>query len=223
MNSFADVVRTRRSIRRFLPTPVDTALLLELLNLAACSPSGVNTQPWHVNVLTGAKKAELTAAILAESETPTFEHKGEYDYYPAEWTEPYLGRRRQTGLALYSLLGIDKKDVPAMRAQWARNYQFFDAPVGLIFTLDRNLGIGSMIDYGGFMQTLMLAARAHGLDTCVQAAFTEYHPIIHQLLDIPENQMVICGMSLGYADPAAPENSLQLPRIPASAFTRFHD
>lgn len=223
MTSFADVIRSRRSIRRFLPTPIDSALLLELLDLAACSPSGVNTQPWHVHVLTGAKKAELTAAILAESETPTFEHKGEYDYYPAEWAEPYLGRRRQTGHALYSLLGIDKKDVPAMRAQWARNYAFFDAPVGLIFTLDRNLGIGSMIDYGGFMQTLMLAARAHGLDTCVQAAFTEYHPIIHQLLDIPESQMVLCGMSLGYADPAAPENTLQLPRIPASEFTRFHE
>lgn len=223
VHSIAGTIRSRRSIRRFLPTPVPPELLLELLDLAACAPSGTNTQPWQVHVLTGTAKTSLSAAILQESENPTFEHRGEYDYYPAEWTEPYLGRRRQTGHALYSLLGIDKKNVPAMRAQWARNYQFFDAPIGLIFSIDRNLGVGSLIDYGGFLQTLMLAARAHGLDSCLQAAFTEYHPIIHRQLDIPDSQMIVCGMSLGYADPNAVENTLQLPRISASEFTRFHN
>lgn len=220
---FAEAVQSRRSIRRFLPTAVPRETLLSLLDLAARAPSGVNTQPWHVHVVTGASKTTLSEAILQEYENPSFEHKGEYDYYPAEWVEPYLSRRRHTGLALYSLLEIEKKDTARMREQWARNYTFFDAPVGLIFTLDKCLGQGSLIDYGGFLQTLMLAARANGLDTCVQAAFCEYHPIVHRLLEIPDTQRVVCGMSLGYADPAAPENTLELPRIPATEFTRFHD
>ncbi|GAB2885689.1 nitroreductase [Uliginosibacterium flavum] len=220
---FAEAVQGRRSIRRFLPTAVPRDTVLELLDLAARAPSGVNTQPWHVHVLTGASKVALSEAILQEYENPSFEHKGEYDYYPTEWVEPYLARRRHTGLALYSLLGIEKKDTTRMREQWARNYTFFDAPVGLIFSIDKVLGQGSLIDYGGFLQTLMLAARANGLDTCVQAAFCEYHPIVHRLLEIPDSQRVVCGMSLGYADPAAPENTLELPRIPATEFTQFHD
>jgi len=220
---FANIVTCRHSIRRFLPKQVPQETLLAILDLAACAPSGVNTQPWHVHALTGVAKEKLSTAILAEYAMPTFEHKGEYAYYPTEWAEPYLGRRRHTGLALYSLLGIDKKDTARMREQWARNYTFFDAPTGLIFSIDKALGQGSLIDYGGFLQTLMLAARAHGLDTCVQAAFCEYHPIVHQQLGIPETQMIVCGMSLGYTDPAAPENTLVLPRIPAREFTHFHD
>lgn len=220
---FAEIVRSRHSIRRFLAKPVAKDILLAILDLAARAPSGVNAQPWHVHVLTGDKKIALSEAILQEFARPSFEHKGEYDYYPATWEEPYLARRRHTGLALYSLLGIDKRDSARMREQWARNYTFFDAPVGLIFTLDKCLGQGSLIDYGGFLQSLMLAARAYGLDTCAQAAFCEYHPIVHRLLDIPDTQHILCGMSLGYADPNAPENTLDLARIPASEFTRFHD
>lgn len=218
----AAAIRGRRSIRRFLNTPVDRSTILRLLDLAACAPSGVNTQPWQVHVLTGAKLTEICAALQAEYEQPTFEHKGEYDYYPAEWTEPYLSRRRATGFALYGLLQIDKRDTAAMRAQWARNYRFFDAPVGLIFTLDRGLGRGSLIDYGCFLQTLMLAARAEGLDTCVQAAFCEYHPLLHHLLDIPDSQLIVGGMALGHADPVAVENTLRTPRRSAGEFTRFY-
>lgn len=221
--NFAEIVRTRHSMRRFLPTPVERSTLLAILDLAARAPSGVNTQPWHVHILSGESKSRLSAAILAEYETPSFEHKGEYDYYPESWVEPYLGRRRHTGLALYSLLGIEKKDTARMHEQWGRNYSFFDAPVGLIFTIDTCLGQGSLIDYGAFLQTLMLAARAHGLHTCVQAAFCDYHPIVHQQLDIPDTQKILCGMSLGHADPDAVENTLDLPRIPASEFTQFHD
>lgn len=224
-DNFDDIVRSRRSIRRFLDTPVARETVLELLDLAARAPSGVNTQPWHVHALTGASKARLSEAILAESvkETPSFEHKGEYPYYPENWVEPYIGRRRHTGLALYSLLGIAKGDNERMRAQWARNYLFFDAPVGLIFTIDRCMGQGSLIDYGAFLQTLMLAARSRGLHSCVQAAFCDYHPVIKAQLGIPDSQMVLVGMSLGHADPAAVENTLELPRIPAADFTRFHD
>ena len=219
----AAAIRGRRSIRRFLETPLERNVILKLLDLAACAPSGVNMQPWQVHVLTGDKLAEVSSAILNESNTPSFEHKGEYDYYPAEWIEPYLSRRRATGHALYGLLQIDKRDTARMRAQWARNYVFFDAPVGLVFTLDQSLGQGSLIDYGGFLQTLMIAARAEGLDTCVQAAFCEYHPILHRLLDIPDSQMIVCGMALGYADPDAVENALRLPREPAQTFTRIHE
>lgn len=221
--SAIDAIRSRRSVRRFLPDPVARETLLELLDLAACAPSGVNSQPWKVHVLAGAKKDSVSQAILAEFAAPTFEHKGEYAYYPAQWVEPYLTRRRQTGLALYGLLRIGKEDKAAMQAQWARNFSFFDAPVGLIFTVDKIMGQGSLIDYGGFLQTLMIAARAHGLDSCVQAAFCEYHPILHRELDIPESEMIVCGMSLGFADPQAEVNRLQLSREPAWRFTRFHE
>lgn len=217
-----DAIRSRRSIRSFLPDPVARETLLELLDLAACAPSGVNSQPWKVHVLTGERKTAVSQAILAEFEQPTFAHKGEYAYYPAQWVEPYLSRRRQTGLALYGLLRIGKEDKVAMQAQWARNFSFFDAPVGLVFTVDKIMGQGSLIDYGGFLQTLMIAARAYGLDTCVQAAFCEYHPILHRELDIPESEMIVCGMSLGVADPQAVVNRLQLSREPAERFTRFH-
>lgn len=218
-----EAIRTRHSIRNFLPDPVPRDILLKLLDLAACAPSGVNSQPWKVHVLTGAKKEAVSQAILTEFESPTLAHKGEYGYYPTEWVEPYLSRRRKTGLDLYGLLKIGKEDKAAMKAQWGRNFQFFDAPVGLIFTLDRIMGQGSLIDYGGFLQTLMIAARAYGLDTCVQAAFCEYHPILHRELAIPDNEFIVCGMSLGYADPAGVINTLRTSRVPANEFTRFHD
>lgn len=220
--ALSEIVCGRRSVRRFLPTPVPREQVLELLTLASQAPSGVNIQPWQVHVLTSESKARLSREILAEYEAPSFEHKGEYAYYPAEWMEPYLSRRRQTGLALYALLGIDKKDQVKMKAQWARNFGFFDAPVGLIFTIEKCLGQGSLIDYGAFLQTFMLAARAQGLDSCVQAAFCEYHPIVKRQLEIPDTQMVVCGMSLGYADPDAPENALKLSRVSATEFTKFH-
>ncbi|MDR3411239.1 MAG: nitroreductase [Formivibrio sp.] len=216
-------IRSRHSTRRFLPTPVPKEILLEILDLAASAPSGVNTQPWHVHVLTGAKLANISTAILAEYDHPTFEHKGEYDYYPQHWVEPYLSRRRKNGLDMYGLLKIGKEDKSQMKAQWGRNFQFFDAPVGLIFSLDRIMGQGSLIDYGGFLQTLMIAARAYGLDTCVQAAFCDYHPILHRELDIPDSEFIVCGMSLGYADPADPVNTLETGRVPAQEFTRFHE
>lgn len=222
-DTVADTIRSRHSIRAFLPDPVPRATILELLDLAACAPSGVNSQPWQVHVLSGNTRDRVVAALLAEYENPGFEHKGEYDYYPQQWIEPYLSRRRKTGHDLYGLLEIGREDKQKMRAQWARNFRFFDAPVGLIFTLDRRMGQGSLIDYGGFLQTLMIAARAHGLDTCVQAAFCEYHPILHRELDIPDNEMIVCGLSLGYADPAAIVNTLQTGRRPASDFTQFHD
>ena len=195
-------------------------MLTELLALAACAPSGTNVQPWRVYALTGDAKTALSTAILEKFSGNAAEGR-EFNYYPTEWAEPFLGRRRNVGLGLYGLLGIGKDDKAAMKAQTARNFLFFDAPVGLIFTMDRRLGQGMFIDYGMFMANLMTAARARGLDTCPQAAFADWHQTIRQQLGIPEGELVVCGMALGYADPDAPENRLRTEREPVTAFTEF--
>lgn len=207
-------------MRRFLATPVPRETLSELLALAACAPSGTNVQPWRVYALAGAEKDALSAAILARIASGASERR-EFDYYPTEWVEPFLSRRRKVGFGLYGLLGIGKEDKDGMKAQAARNFLFFDAPVGLVFTIDRRLGQGMFLDYGMFMANLMTAARARGLDTCPQAAFADWHQTIRATLGIPDGELVVCGMALGYADPAAPENRLRTEREPVAAFTDF--
>ena len=218
-------ITSRRSIRAFLPMPVPRALLEEILVVASRAPSGTNTQPWQVHVLTGAARARLAAAIVAAYDDPeqARSHSEEYAYYPREWVEPYLGRRRKVGWDLYGLLGIGKADKTRMHAQHRRNYQFFDAPVGLIFTIDRVMEQGSWLDYGMFLQNVMVAARARGLDTCPQAAFTQFHRIIGRELQLDDAQMVVCGMSLGYADMSRIENTLVTERAPVAGFARFVD
>ncbi|BDU69272.1 nitroreductase [Geothrix oryzae] len=215
----------RRSIRAFQPTPVPRAAVEDILRVASRAPSGTNLQPWQVHVLTGAALARLSDRILAIYADPAelARHEREYDYYPKEWTSPYLERRRKVGWDLYGLLGIAKSDRAGMHAQHGRNYRFFDAPVGLIFTMDRILQVGSWLDYGMFLQNIMVAARARGLDTCPQAAFTQFHRVIAEELGLGPEQMVICGMALGYADPSAPENALVTERAPVSEFARFYD
>ena len=149
------------------------------------------------------------------------QHQPEYDIYPSEFVEPYLSRRRRNGFELYALLGIAKGDKEAMHRQHARNFTFFDAPVGLIFAVDRRMTRSSWVDYGMFMQNIMLAARARGLDTCPQMAWALYPGILTEALEIPDYQMVVCGMALGYADPNAAENRLRTAREPVEGFTRF--
>ena len=219
-------ITSRRSVRSFLSTPVPRATIEAILAVASRAPSGTNTQPWHVYVLTGAAKAELSRKILAAHDAnfaagSTGADVGEYDYYPTEWVPPYIERRRKVGWDLYGLLGIAKGDKPRMHAQHGRNYKFFDAPVGMIFTVDRILRQGSWLDYGMFLENIMIAARGRGLDTCPQAAFIGFHKVIGEFLQLPASQMVVCGMSLGHADEAAPENQLVTEREPVSAFTRF--
>ena len=217
-------ITSRRAIRAFLPTPVAKETIVEILRVATRAPSGTNTQPWKVHVLTGAAKEKLSAAIKAAYDDPAERaaHREEYDYYPTEWRSPYIDRRRKIGWDLYGLLGIAKTDRARMHAQHGRNYAFFDAPVGLIFTIDRVMQQGSWLDYGMFLQNIMVAARARGLDTCPQAAFTQFHRIIAQQLGLGADEMVVCGMSLGFADPAAIENTLVTERDPVEAFARFH-
>ncbi len=219
-------ITTRRSVRAFLPTPVPRQTIEDILAVASRAPSGVNTQPWKVTVLTGAAKESLSQKIIAAHDAnfaagSTGADVGEYDYYPSEWVPPYTLRRRKVGWDLYGLLGIAKGDKARMHAQHGRNYTFFGAPVGLVFTIDRILRQGSWLDYGMFLQNVMTAARARGLDTCPQAAFIGFYNVIEEALQLPRTEMVVCGMSLGHADENAPENKLITEREPVAGFARF--
>ncbi len=216
-------ITSRRSIRAFLPTPVPRQTIEDILAVAARAPSGTNTQPWQVHVLTGAALQALASDIAAahNDAAERASHSEEYAYYPTEWRSPYIDRRRKVGWDLYALLGIQKTDKSRMHQQHGRNYSFFGAPVGLMFTIDRVMQQGSWLDYGMFLQSIMVAARGRGLDTCPQAAFTQFHRIIARHLALADTQMLVCGMSLGYADPAAVENTLVTEREPVAGFTRF--
>jgi nitroreductase len=217
-------ITTRRSIRAFLPTPIPVATIREILEVAARAPSGTNTQPWRVHVLTGHSLQRLSATIRAAYDDPAerAQHTEEYDYYPREWISPYIDRRRKVGWDLYGLLGIGKSDKERMHEQHARNYAFFDAPVGLIFTMDRVMATGSWLDYGMFLENIMVAARGRGLDTCPQAAFTQFHRLIARELALGEHERVVCGMALGVADPDAVANRLTTDRAPVDEFAKFH-
>lgn len=220
-----EAITSRRSIRAFLPKPVARDDIEAILGVAARAPSGTNAQPWKVYVLTGDSKQSLTDSLMPVFLDPVQagQHREEYPYYPEKWVSPYIDRRRKVGWDLYALLELTRDDKEGMRAQHARNYQFFDAPVGLIFTIDRVLERGSLIDYGMFLANIMIAARARGLDTCPQAAFTHFHRIIREQLQLPAQEMVVCGMSLGYADESKIENSLISEREPVAGFTKFLD
>ena len=216
------VMSTRRSVRAFLPEKVSDRTIDEILQVAARAPSGTNTQPWRVHVLKGGALGRLVDAVCTAFEAADGAHAPEYAYYPPEFFEPYLGRRRKVGWDLYSLIGITKGDGVRMKAQHRKNFEFFGAPVGLMFTIDRRLGQGSWLDYGMFLQNVMLAAEARGLATCPQAAWIDYHRIIGEQLQLPPNEQVVCGMALGYADPEAPENSLVSQRAALSEFVVHH-
>ena len=218
-------VATRRSVRAFLPTAVPRATIERILALASRAPSGTNTQPWRVYVLTGEPLRSLSRRLVAAYDDPeeSARHTEEYPYYPTEWVSPYIDRRRKIGWDLYGLLGIGKTDKARMHAQHRRNYEFFGAPVGLMFTIDRILRQGSWLDYGMFIEGVMVSARAHGLDTCPQAAFTPFHRIVTDEIRAPANEQLVCGMSLGWADPDAIENTLVTEREPVSGFARFLD
>ncbi|MBR7798774.1 nitroreductase [Undibacterium fentianense] len=216
-------IRSRRSLRAFLNTPVANEDIEAILDVAARAPSGTNTQPWKVYVLKGDRLHSFSEKILATYNQPELaeQHAEEYRYYPTEWRSPYIDRRRMVGWDLYALLGLGRENKRGMHQQHARNFQFFDAPVGLIFTIDRVMEQGSWLDYGMFLQNIMLAARARGLDTCPQAAFTQFHRIVAEELKLPDNEMLVCGMSLGFADMNKIENSLVTERASVAEFVQF--
>ena len=218
-------ITSRRSVRAFLDTPVPRETIEDILRVASRAPSGTNTQPWRVHVLTGAAKALLSARVRAAYDDPEqrAQHSEEYAYYPTEWVSPYIDRRRKIGWDLYGLLGIGKADKARMHEQHGRNYEFFGAPVGMIFTIERVMQQGSWLDYGMFLQNIMVAARARGLDTCPQAAFTQFYRVIAEVLGLEGDEMVVCGMSLGHADPDAVENQLVTEREPVQGFVRYYE
>jgi nitroreductase len=217
-----EALLSRRSLRAFRPDPVPRETIEAILALASRAPSGTNVQPWKVHVVAGAARDRLVEEMYAGF----LEHGEEgwtrgYDYYPTKWREPYLSRRRKLGWDLYGLLGIGKGEREKTKLQHARNFRFFDAPVGLVFVIDDDLETGSWLDYGMFVQSVMLAARAFGLDTCPQAAIASAHEVLRKHLPIAENEVVVCGMSLGYARGDAVENGLVTEREPVPAFARF--
>lgn len=224
-----EAIRTRMSVRAFTAQPVEPALIREILELAARAPSGTNTQPWRVYVLRGASRDTLVQQVCAAHDAlranPALaaEYREAYDYYPEQWVSPYIDRRRENGWGLYGLLGIGKGDKDKMHAQHQRNFRFFDAPVGLMFTVDRVMGRGSLVDYGMFLQNLMLAARARGLHTCPQAAWNGFAKIILPHIGAGPEEMLVCGMALGYADTSAIVNTFHTPRVPVEDYTRWLD
>ena len=216
-----EAIRSRRSVRAFLPDPVSEETIREILEVAARAPSGTNMQPWRVYVTTGATKQAITDAVMNSGVRAEKAKWDEYKYYPDQFFEPYYARRRKVGFDLYGCLGIGKRDVDQMRQQHDRNFVFFDAPVGLIFTIDSRLNQGSWIDYGMFLENIMIAARGRGLHTCPQAAFAPYHRQIRPVLGIPDEEILVCGMALGYEDPSRPENNLRTERAPLEEWVQF--
>ncbi|WP_142810882.1 nitroreductase [Tepidiphilus olei] len=217
-----EAILSRKSVRKFLPTPVPRETVEEILRVAQRAPSGNNIQPWKVYVVAGEARERLCRDVYEAAEKEPEQHQAEYDYYPSNWFEPYATRRRVCGYGLYSALGIDRHDKAARERQMLRNYLFFDAPVGMFITLDRRLSTGSYMDTGMFIQNVMLAARAHGLHTCAQAAFAWYHDVIRRHLPIPPEEIVLCGIALGHEDPAAPENAFITERAALEEFTQFY-
>jgi nitroreductase len=215
-------INSRQSVRAFLPTPVDRGTVERLLRLAARSASGSNIQPWRIRVIAGETKEKLTEAIFDAVARDGFEpYQREWNYYPVNWREPFLGRRRKIGWDMYGLLGVAKGDFEGTQRARMRNYEFFGAPVGMIFTLDEDLEIGSWLDLGIYLGALMIAARGHGLHTCPQAAFADFHKIIRPILGIPEKEIIVCGMALGHIDPEAPVNKLVTERAPLCDYASF--
>ena len=222
-----EAIRARRSVRAFSSQAVPRAVIEDILTTASRSPSGSNVQPWRVYVLQGASRDALVHKVRAAHESiwedpaRAADYPREYTYYPEKWKSPYIDRRRQNGFALYGLLGIGRGDKQAMHAQHQRNFCFFDAPVGLMFTIDRELEMGSMLDYGMFLQSIMVAAQARGLATCPQAAWNNFGSIVLPHIGAGPMEMLVCGMALGYEDTHALVNRLETPREPASAFTTW--
>jgi nitroreductase len=215
------------SARAFTQQEVSRELITEILQVASRAPSGTNTQPWKVYVLQGATRDSLVDKVCAAHEAMrgnpdvAKQYTEQYDYYPAQWVSPYIDRRRENGWSLYGLLGIGKADKDRMHEQQQRNFKFFDAPVGLMFTIDPIMGRGSLFDYGMFVQNIMLAARARGLHTCPQAAWNGFHSIILPHIGAGEGEMMVCGMALGYADESDKVNTLVTPRVPVNEFTHW--
>lgn len=223
------VITARHSVRAFLDTPVDTQTIKDILTVASRAPSGTNTQPWKVYVVTGDTRAQLIdnifAAKQAIADDPSLADKFQetFPYYPTEWISPFIDRRREMGWGLYGLLGIQKGDKEKMAAQQDRNFKLFDAPVGLFFTVNKVMGTGSKMDIAMMIQNVMIAAKARGLDTCPQAAFNHFHSVVLETIGAGDDEELVCTVALGYADESDIVNTFITPRVPVDEFAVFLD
>ena len=214
---------SRRSVRRFLPKTVPIEKINNILECATFAPSGHNIQPWHVYVVQGKKKESITNSILESIKDGSAKSfKQEFDYYPTEWFEPFISRRRAVGFELYKLLNISKDDYEARDKQMQENFHFFGAPVGMFITMDKRLATGTFMDVGMFIQSILVGARGEGLHSCGQVAFTKFHSLIADQLNFKENEMLVCGVSIGYEDTNAPENALRVEKLKYTDFTTFY-
>jgi len=224
-----EAITSRMSMRAFSDQPVPRDTIEAILQVASRAPSGTNTQPWKVYVLQGASRDSLVRQVCATHDEwrdhpeKAAQHPEAYDYYPEKWVSPYIERRRENGWGLYGLLGIVKGEKDKMHAQHQRNFCFFDAPVGLMFTIDKVMGRGSLLDYGMFLQNIMVAARGRGLHTCPQAAWNNFAHIILPHIGAPDSEMLVCGMSLGWIQANEPVNTFFTPREDVANFTHWCD
>jgi len=216
-----DAIRNRKSTRAFLDKPISEELISDILECARWAPSGVNSQPWHVAIVTGETKLKV-GKTLAKLRTDGAKARQDYEYYPTQIEEPYIARKRACGHALYNALGIKRNDIEKRKAQWIKNYHGFGSPVALLFFIDSTLEKGSWVDTGMFIQNVMLAARGFGLETCPQAALAEYPDAIRKILNIPDSKKLICGMALGYADYDDPSYQYRTEREPVENFTQWY-
>ena len=224
-----EAITSRMSMRAFSDQAVPRDTIEAILQVASRAPSGTNTQPWKVYVLQGANRDSLVQKVCAAHDDlrahpeKAADYQEAYDYYPEKWVSPYIDRRRENGWGLYGLLGIVKGEKDKMHAQHQRNFCFFDAPVGLMFTIDKVMGRGSLLDYGMFLQNIMVAARGRGLHTCPQAAWNNFANIILPHIGAPDSEMLVCGMSLGWIQANEPVNTFFTPREDVANFTHWCD
>lgn len=220
--SVTDAIKSRRSIRAFLDKPVEKNLIAEILQLAARAPSGGNLQPWKVYAIAGKVRDQLVNTVLEKQATNPIGDGSEYAIYPPDLSDPYRSRRRDVGNQLYQLIGIPREDKAAKFAQLAKNFQFFGAPVGLIFTFDKQMGLGQHVDLGLYMQNVLLLCKEKGLDTCAQEAWAVWHQTIRDVVGIPQNELVFCGVAVGYADPGEKINELVSERASLEEFAELN-
>ena len=217
--SASEAIASRRSIRAFTDEPVNDELIRTILSDAARAPSGTNIQPWNVIVLQGESRNDLVDVVEAAFDVG--DRTSQEEYYPTEFVEPYLARRRKIGWDMYGLLGIERGQHDKMAAQHRKNYEFFGAPVGMFFMLHKTMQSGGWMDLGLYMGNIMTLAREHGLHTCPQAAWQEFGHIVHQHLQLPDDQAMVVGMALGYEDTDAIVNTLTTERAALSEFVEF--
>ena len=217
---FERLVSERKSIRAFLSARVDQALVERICSAARRAPSGANLQPGTYHVLTNEPLARLTSH-LAEAVSEGRPMDSEYSYFPDPMPTELKDRQRKAGYALYSALGIDRRDIAGRREQFARNYAFFGAPVGVVVTIDRRMGKGCFMDLGMSIMTFLLAAHSEGLGATGIGALANYGKTVHQHLALPEHEMVVCGIALGHPDTQAPVNTFRTERCALSEFTSF--